>query len=195
MGLAKAGKEVLLEPAEAHAYLAMKDAAKNVRAGAAGQSGEHRLDLARRSPVEHLRLMTGARQGSLWEDAGQVNEGPRNGGDRDPAPICRILGMKRPGTTSVDPINPTFGRGQNLRRGWRALEQSPEVPGGAATQERPTAARQDCGEISRLGARGLMSHSVDAAMDRDQGAPLETPPDVLTRHPLAQQAFPGHDTV
>src|SRR5215210_9319139 len=109
--------------------------------------------------------MAGPSQEALAENAGEIDERPRDGRYRDSAASGRVLCVKAPDSMRGHSSESKFHERDHLGSWRRSFDQSPQMACGASSQESPIAAREHRGEIRGLHTRRLVADPVDARMD------------------------------
>jgi hypothetical protein len=132
--------------------------------------------------MTHARLVAGPRELLDFQHRGKVNQGPRDRGDRDPAPghrVARIDATRSPRNHAVDP---PLGRRNHFRRRRPAFEQMKEMTRSPPAEEAPIAARANRRQVARFEAGRAMTDAVDTAVLAEQGAGAQPVLDLLARN-------------
>lgn len=122
-------------------------------------------------------LVAGASKGIEGKHPGQVDESSGDRRDRDPADAGRVSPIQGARALSREGIDPSFGPGQDVWRGRRAAQETMEVGGGQAEEDRARAAGHHCRQVRGLAAGGNVSHPVDARVLDYQSAASNAPRD------------------
>jgi hypothetical protein len=179
----------LLERGERDVDVAVEDGSEV--GGALRVRAPHRLDLGGSRAEPHSGLVAGPSEVIGGEVGGEVDEGLRDGGDRDAAPE-RADPFRAPRAHALHaPVRP---RGYLGRRGWPSHDPE-EMRRRLATQDRSVAASAHRGEVSRFDARRPMPDAIDASVLPQQRTDGDAVLDLGRRDPRAQQLRPRDDAV
>jgi hypothetical protein len=188
LGLLEPLEERLLELGERDVDVAVEDCSE---VGGAGMLARDRLDVGGRRPVSHPGLVRGPSQVIEGEVGGEVDEGLRDGGDRDAAPE-RGHHLRAP---DPETHHPPLGWRRDLGRRRRAPDEPKQMPRSTPAQSRSLAARSHRREKSRVHARRPVADAVDAPMLWQEHARMQPPLDLGERDPGLKQLRPRHDAV
>jgi hypothetical protein len=145
--------------------------------------------------VAHAGLVAGAGEVVDREAGREIDERARDRGDGNAAPGRGVAWVDATGSAGSDAVDPSLGRGRDLGRRRRALEEPEQLTGRPPAQERSLAARVDGGEVTGLDARGRVADAIDAAVLSHERPRAKARIDLIRGHARAQQLRPGHHPV
>jgi hypothetical protein len=173
-----------LQLAQSHLDVAAEDLSQLRGAFGFRPFRQYRFDLPRRRVVEDPGLVAGACQGIEGEVGCEVDEGARDGGDRDAAMGRSLDASHAVGGHAVHA--PLRGR-RHFRRGRGSLEKAPDVRGRSAAQHRTVAAGPHGGEEGGLHAPRAVPDAVHPRMLPQQRAGPQSLSDLRERDSCAEQ--------
>jgi hypothetical protein len=175
------------------ADVAADDVAQVARSEGVGSPCEHGFDVRGRGAVSDSGLVAGSCQGIEGEVSGEVCEGAGDGRDGDRTPRRCVVELPR--SARPDAGHAARGACGHLWRRGRSLQQTEEMRGGAAAEQRALAAGHGGRQVAGLDARRAVADAVDAAMNRQQRAGPEPMLELGERDAGAEKLCPGHHPV
>ena len=184
-----------LELAQCDAHLASQHSPQLRRAWNVRATREHFVHVSGGCPVKYAGLVTGPRQFARMESRREVDEGARDGSDRDPTEHHRVIGAGPTRASRNDPIDLSFGRRGDLRLRERALEDAQQVCGGETAEHRSVTTREHRREVARLDVVRSMPDAVHATMHGQQAPLAHAAAYHGRRHSCGKQLRARHNSV
>jgi hypothetical protein len=175
--------------------LAVEDLAELGGAWDVGPSLQDRGDARRGHPVPHLCFVAGPSQAVERKATGEVDEGARDGRDRDAAIAGEVGGVEVPRPVRDDTSDAALPDRGDLRCGRTGLDESEQMRGSEPAKRSPVTAGQHGGDVAGLNTRCPVAEAIDAPVLAMEQPHARAPLHPGARQPRLKQLADGNHAV